>query len=152
MGGNPSARFDNMYYVFFLIFMSLIFANWTLRKKEKFATFSKNYPRFMKPENLVALFILSSLFWDNTIIAYRDMIWRGPAYASAINDRMEKIKTHPGGNLVFDPLELVPKTIFFNGISSDPESFNNRFYAKYFNLSSVREKEKREETGKEFFK
>ena len=139
MGGNPSPRFDNMYYVFFLISMVLIFTNRTLRWKS-FPSFLKKYSWLMRHETLVALFILSSLFWDNTLNAYKDLIWRGPAYARINNDRMEKIKAQPGDDLVFEPLKSVPKTIFFNGISSDPETGNNRSYAKYFKLSSVRER------------
>jgi hypothetical protein len=133
-GVRPARRALNVLHYYEFALLGIAWAQWVLAYPDFWVRLRSRIP--VADSALVIMAALTLLFSGNTREAFVDMLYRGPAYRTEMNERYGRVAV--GGDVVVDPIVNKPKTLFFEDITEDPAVWQNVEMSRYFGVSSIR--------------
>ncbi len=133
-GVRPARRALNVLHYYEFALLGIAWAQWVLAYPDFWVRLRARIP--VADSSLVMVAALTLLLSGNTREAFVDLYYRGPAYRVEMAERYARLAQ--GGDVVVAPIAVKPKTLFFEDITEDHESWQNFELARFFGATSVR--------------
>lgn len=93
---------------------------------------------YLKNPVEAAKYVVASYGQNNFYYVYTDLFsGRVADYKKTMLEREEKIKNYKNGFLCLPKVDKLPKSIVFKDLFEDPEKWENKVFAEYYNLKKV---------------